>query len=180
MDISLLIPDRDQNWIVKHNILYYKKYALIPLANYINGDLYLNLDKRYLMGVIRLINHCIKSGINFMFLDHLTITEKFIPNENIDGIFFNNLLSINETKLFKLIKTNQLPFIQIICNFIKMYDCHNRFIKVYDELKKDHYQASWFDWYDHQVHYRVKDVEVREYYDSLFREVKLSLLLSED
>jgi hypothetical protein len=180
MDISLLIPDRDQNWIIKHNILYYKKFAMIPLANYINGDLYINLDKRYLMGVIKLIKHCLKLNLEFMFLDHLTITEKFIPNEHFDGIFFNNLLSINEPKIFRLIKNNQLSYTQIICNFIKLYNCHNRFIKVYGELKKDHFQSSWFDWFDHQTHYRVKDKEVREYYDTLFREVKISILLSED
>ncbi len=119
-------------------------------------------------------------NVNFMFLDNLTITEKFIPNEHLDGIFFNNLLCINESKIFKLIKNGDLNYVQILCEFIKLYNCHNRFIKVYDELKKDHYQASWFDWYDHQVHYRVKDKEIRDYYDSLFREIKLSLLLSED
>lgn len=180
MDINLLIPDKDQNWVVRNNILYYKKFALIPLANYINGDLYVNLEKRYLMGVIRLVKHLQRNNLSFMFVDNLTITEKFIPNENMDGIFFNNLLSVNEPKFFKLIKDNQVNFIQIICDFIKLYNCHNRFIKVYDELKKNHYDASWYDWYDHQVHYRVKDKEVRDYYDSLFREIKLSLLLSDD
>ncbi len=180
MDISLLIPDKDQNWIVRHNILYYRKFALIPLANYINGDLYINLDNRYLMGVVKLVKYCHKMNIDYMFLDYLTITEKFIPNENLDGIFSNNLLSICEPKIFSLIKNNQINYIEIICKFIKLYSCQNRFIKVYDELNKEHFQASWFDWYDHKKHYRVKDEEIREYYDTLFREVKISLLLSEE
>lgn len=180
MDISLLIPDKDQNWVIKHNILYYKKFALIPLANYIDGDLYINLDNRYLMGVVRIIKHCQKMNIDFMFLDYLTITEKFISNENIDGIFSNNLLSICEPKIFDLIKNNKINYIQIISSFIKLYNCHNRFIKVYDELNKEHFQASWFDWFQHKIHYRVKNEEIRDYYDTLFREVKISLLLSQD
>ena len=180
MDINFLIPDKSQNWVIRHGILYYKKYALIPLANYINGDLYINLDKRCVKSVIKLIRHCQKMNIYFLFTDYMTISEKFIPNEHIDGIFFNNLIFMIEPNVFKLIKENELNYVQLICDFIKLYDCQNRFIKVYDELKRDHFSASWFDWYDKKVHHRVKDREVRDFYDTLFREVKISLLLSED
>lgn len=180
MDISILIPDKDQNWIIRSNILYYKKYALIPIANFINGDLFVNLEKRCVKEVIRVIKRCQKLNLDFMFLEHTTIVEKFIPNEHIDNIFANTLLLITEPKIFKLISSGKLNYVQIICNFTKLYNCHNRFIKVYDELKREHFLASWFDWYDHKVHYRVKDAEIRDYYDSLFREVKLQLLFSED
>jgi hypothetical protein len=180
MDINLLIPDKDRNWIVKNNILYYKKYALLPLANYIDGELYISLDKRCINPTIKLIKYCVKKEIEFMFVDDTTIVQKFIPNEHIDAIFFNNLICICEPKIFQLIINNQINFIQILCKFIKMFDAQNRFIKVYDELKRDQFDASWFDWYDKKTHYRVKDQQIRDYYGTLFREVKIYLLLSED
>jgi hypothetical protein len=180
MDINYLIPDKDSNWICKHNILYYKKFALIPLAKNINGDLFINLDKRCVKSVIRLLNHCNKLGIDYMFCDYHSIYEDFIMNESIDSIFFNNLMILEEPKIFQLIKSNKLNFIKIICNFIKLYQCQNNFIRTYDDLRKSHFDQSWFDWYDKKTHFRVEDKEVREYYESLFREVKISLLLSED
>ncbi len=180
MDISHLIPDKDPNWICKHNILYFRKFALIPLAKYINGDLYINLDQRCLKAVIKLLNHFNKSRIDYLFCDSTSIYEDSIIEEKIDDIFHNNLILIEEPKMFDLIKTGKLNFLQIICNFITLYNCQNRFIKVYDELKRDHFGASWYDWYEHKTHFRVKDKEVREYYESFFREVKISLLLSED
>lgn len=180
MDIKDLIPNKDSNWIFNHNILYYKKFANIPLASKIDGELYINLDKRCVKSVIILINHCLKKDIKFLFCDRFTISEKHIWNEHIDGIIANNLNIIEEPKIFKMIKSGELDYINIFCKFIKLYNCNNRFIKIYGELKRDHFNASWFDWYDHQLHYRVKDVEVREYYDSLFREMKISLLFSED
>jgi hypothetical protein len=180
MDIEVLIPNKDNNWICRNNVLYYKKFALIPLASKIDGELYINLDSRCIKPLLKLLNHCINKEINFLFCDKFTITEKHIWNEHIDGIIANNLCIIEEPKIFKLIKSNNLDYLNIFCKFLRLYECHNRFIKVYSELKRDHFSASWFDWYDHKMHYRVNDVEVREYYESLFREMKILLLFFED
>jgi len=180
MDIELLIPDKDCNWVIKHNILYYRKLTLMPLVNKIDGLIFLNLDRRCTKAVIRLINHFKKKDIKFTFCDRFTITEKNIWKEHIDGIFLNNLMVIEEEKIFNLIKSGELDYIKIICNFIKSYKCQKRFTKIYDQLKKEHFGSKWYDWYNKNHVYRVENQEIRDYYDTLFREVKISLLLSED
>jgi hypothetical protein len=180
MDINLLIPDNDDNWISKHGILYYKKFVLIPLANWINGDLFINLDRRCVKAVIRLLNHCQKMNIPHLFCDSRTIIEKFIPNEHLDIIFFNNLMIIEEPKIFELIKNNRINYVNTLCEFIRLYNCQSKFSKIYHELNRDVFKSSWFDWYDKKVHHRIKNLEIRDYYETLFREIKISLLLSED
>jgi hypothetical protein len=39
MDIRGIIPNKDKNWEIRNNILYYRKYGMIPLANIIDDEL---------------------------------------------------------------------------------------------------------------------------------------------
>ncbi len=180
MIIESFIPNKDQNWIVRKGILYYKKFALIPILNKIDGDIYINLDKRCIVACLKLIQHCIKNNFDFMLCDKFTITEKHIWNEHIDGILWNYLFNLDEKKFFQMVENSEFNFVGNLCKFIKQFDCNNRFICVYNDLNKGHFSRTYYDPYSNKIIYKVKTKAIRDYYETLFREVKISLFLSED
>ena len=58
MDIKEIIPNNNKNWEVRNNILYHRKYGMIPIANIIDDELYICLDRRCVKPFMSLIMYC--------------------------------------------------------------------------------------------------------------------------
>ena len=178
MDIRGIIPNKDKNWEIRNNILYYRKYGMIPLANIIDDELYICLDRRCVKPFISLIMYCENEKIDYLFCDRTTITEKHIYNENLQSIISNTLMCIEEDKFFDLIVSGRFDYIEILTRFLNLYDCHTNFKEVYEKLKSSHFERSWMDWFANKNYFVVKREDVREYYQTIEREIKLSVFLS--
>ena len=178
MTICDLIPNKDSNWEVKKNILYYRKYVLIPVANFIQDRLFISLDKRCMNPVIKIIRHCEKLNIDFLFCDRNQIFEKNIYNENIEIILETSLRCLDNDKFFDLINDGKIDYLGKLIRFIQEYDCMNSFSKVYYETNKYHFQRTWFDYFQNRLHYHVKRQDIRDYFNALEREVSILLILS--
>jgi hypothetical protein len=179
LNISSIIPDNSPNWVVKKNILYYNKFILIPLANVIDNRLFICLDKRCLNPVIKLIHKCEKMELDFLFCDRQQIFEKFIFNESIPNLISSVLHTLDDDKFFNLVNEGRIKYLERIVDFLQIYDCHNQFRKKWRHLNTYHFNRSYFDPYGHTNIYFVKRQEIREYFDTIDREVKIMLFLSD-
>jgi len=171
--IEILIPDTNSNWIVRKNILYYKKLALIPIGNVIDGDLFINFDRRCLNQVIKLVLHCISNKIIFKICDKDSITEKHIWNENLDGIIINYLCMLEDPRIFDLVQTSKFPYLEILNDFIETFSCQHIFSRVYQELKSDYFNQTYFDWNSRKRVYKIQNTEIRDYYNCILRNIKI-------
>lgn len=177
MDIRGIIPN-NKNWEVKNNILYHRKYGMIPLANIIDDELYICLDRRCVKAFMDLIMYCESQNIEYLFCDRTTITEKHIYNENLEIIISNTLMCIEEDKFFDGIIDVRFDYIEILTRFLDLYDCHVTFKEVYETLKASHFEKHWMDWFTNIGHFVVKREDIREYYQTIERQIKLTLFLS--
>jgi hypothetical protein len=87
-------------------------------------------------------------------------------------------MCIEEDKFFDLIVSGRFDYIEILTKFLNLYDCHTNFKEVYEKLKSSHFERSWMDWFANKNYFVVKREDVREYYQTIEREIKLSVFLS--
>jgi len=178
MDLNDIIPNKDSNWQVKKSILYYHKWVLIPIANIIDDRLFISIDQRCINPTIKLIKHCEKLNIDFLFCDRNQIHEKHIYDENLEDIFETVLRCLENDKFFDEVNLGRIEFLNRIIQFIQEYDCMRIFSKVYSRLNKFHFQRTSYDFLGRRDYYFVKRQDIRDYFESLEREVSIQLLLS--
>jgi len=178
MDIRKIIPNKDQNWVVQKDILYYKKWCLIPVANYIDGDLFISLDQRCLTQIIKLLIFLEKEEIDFLFCDRNQIYEKLIYEEKIEDSFVSTLRCLEDSKFFECVQNGKIDYLGKIIKFIQKFNCHNTFRREFHTLNKRHFNRMYYDPYLNKQIHTVKNKEIRDYFDSLDREVNILLILS--
>ena len=176
MDIEKLIPDKnDSNWYINHNTIYFRKGGSIPVLKKIDDIYYISLDFRIRNKVIKTIEHLNSLELDFFLCDRMTISEKHIYQQDIEGIIRNYLLALGDEVFFKFIQKTEFDYIRNLTNFLNLYDSHTKFKTIYDYLKKNHFEKLWMDWYTRTEHYQVKNEEIRFYYSILERQIKLNL-----
>jgi hypothetical protein len=178
MDIEKFIPDVNPNWVVRHDILYYKKGGLIPILKKIDGNYFVSLDRRATKKVTKLMKKLQDMGIIFYLCDRMTIVEKHIYNQDIERIIRNYLLGLSDENFFNYIQNSNFDYIQNLTDFLNMYDCHRLFKKVYDSLLHGHFAKVTMDWYTRTKYNIVENVEIRDFYQILERQIKLNIFFS--
>jgi len=178
MNISHIIPDNSSNWVVKKNILYFEKYVLIPLANVIEDTLFISLDMRCLNQVLKLIMNCEKNEIYFLFCDKYQIYEKNIYEENINNLIKANLVCLENSKFFDYVQSGKIDYLNKLIKFIERYNCYKQFKREWMLLNNYHFNKSYYDFYSNHSIYSVKRQDIRDYFNSLERELNIMMLLS--
>ena len=178
MDIDKFIPDNSENWIIKHNTIYFKKYGLIPILKKIDGHTFISLDRRITKPVIKIAKKLSKMEEPFFFCDRNTICEKNIHIEDINNIVRNYVIAISDETFFKFIANSDFDYINNLASFLTTYDCHRTFKAVYDYQKHNLFHKKWIDWYSNKDYWQVKNEEIRDYYSILERQIKLNIFFS--
>jgi len=178
MDIDRFIPDNSENWIIKHNIIYFKKYGLMPILKKIDGHTFISLDRRITKPVIKISNKLSKMEESFFFCDRNTIFKENIYINDINNIIENYLTSIIDETFFKFISSSNFDYINNLSMFLITYDCHREFKLIYDLQKEKLFNKKWTDWYTNKDYWEVKNEEIRDYYSILERQIKLNIFFS--
>jgi hypothetical protein len=87
-------------------------------------------------------------------------------------------MCLEEDKFFDLIVSGRFDYINTLTNFLNLYDCHTTFKEVYESLKISHFEKYWMDWFANKSYFVVKREDIREYYQTIERQIKLTLFLS--
>lgn len=178
MDIERFIPDNNQNWHVKHETLYFKKLGSIPILKKIDNIWFITLDRRVTRAIIKLIKRFIELEESFFFCDRMSINEKHIYSEDLEGMIRNQLLALSDETFFKFISRSDFDYINNLTKFLNFYDCHKTFKSVYEKLKRDHFNKQWMDWYARKEYWQVNNEEIRDYFGILERQIKLNIFFS--
>lgn len=184
MELNDLIPYKnkpmDCKWVIKNNYLMYKKFDYIPLAYIDKNDcVIIILENKLRKEVIKLTKHLIKLNCEFYY----STPEITDPSgvENIEEKTINHYLySYSQSEFFKEFnKLNDKYNFDIINNMVKWSIKNNSY-----SLIKDSYfnilktvKRKNYDWYSNKDYYDY-DIDIRNKFDSLYRDIQISQLIS--
>jgi hypothetical protein len=175
MDLNKFIPNTDNKWVIKKEILYYEKGGLIPLLKEIDNILFISLDRRVTKNVIKLINKLDKLEQPFLFCSRENIYQNHIYEEDFDQIIKSYLYTIKDETFYNFIVENDFDYVRNLTVFLKTYNCLKLFSQIYDHYKKVYFERKWTDWYTQTEHFEVKNESIRDFYSTLDRQVKLNI-----
>jgi hypothetical protein len=179
MDIYELLPEKNSNWVIKNNIVYFNKGVLIPILKKIDDNWFISLDRRILKKVLLLSNHLTEINHPFFYCDRITINEKYIYNQDLERIIGNYLMCLDNEVFFKFISNSKFDYEVNLTEFLNLYNCHGIFKVVYENCKKSHFLKKFTLWYVNQESYAVENEKIRDYYLNLSRQIKLNVFFSQ-
>ncbi len=174
IEIETLIPNFNENWKVKHDMIYFHKYADILLLRKYEDDYFISLDRRVRNQVLSLISHLHNNDIDFFLSTRIDfhkdptarkslIIQNYL-NALCDDIFFDNIFDIG------------FDYVGNLTKFMTKFDCHDMFKEPFEKIKK-YYLKENTDWYTNRKYYILEREDMRDFIRTLEREIKLSLLL---
>jgi hypothetical protein len=172
--ITDLIPDNSKNWIIKKNVLMYYKYTNIPICFIQDDIVYIFLEHKLHNQVIKLTKHLISKDINFFF----TTPEYSIPDTIIDNnkVIYHYLYSYINKYFFNGFKKIDFGLIENLCEWTKKENCYNLIKENYDLIvikvnEKD------YNFYSNTHEYNY-DIEIREDFSTLYREIQINQIMN--
>ena len=157
IEIETLIPNFNENWKVKHDMIYFHKYADILLLRKYEDDYFISLDRRVRNQVLSLISHLHNNDIDFFLSTRIDFHK-------------------DPTARKSLIIQNYLNALCDDIFFMTKFDCHDMFKEPFEKIKK-YYLKENTDWYTNRKYYILEREDMRDFIRTLEREIKLSLLL---
>lgn len=180
MDINKLIPNNDQGWIVKGNMIYYHHYCNIPSLQIINDKIWIILDRRSIGSTTKLIKYLTKLNLNFYLNSRKLNNEKDLESYDSKSEVIRNYLSALENDtFFNMIIDGKFDYVENLTKYLLEYDCMEIFKEEYEYCKK-RFLSKYIDWYSKNGTievYNIKREDKRNFMSGLERQIKLNIFL---
>jgi hypothetical protein len=169
-----LIPDRSDNWIIKNNMLMYKKYVNLPVCVVQSDIVYIFLDNKIPNQIIKLTKHLISKKIKFFF----TTPEYSAPNTIIDNnkVINHYLHSYVNKHFFIGFRKIEFDLIKNLLEWCEKEDCHVLIKENYDIISKKVMRKN-IDFYTNKIYYEYEE-EIRQDFYTLYREIQINYLIT--
>lgn len=176
MDLYNLIPNtNDTNWMVKGKFLMYRKYSNVPVCYIDDGVVYVFLDAKIRNIIFRFIEHLIKLDIEFYFTSPIFSNPKAVDDPNSEVIkHYLYIYSVKE--FFHGFKKINFDLIDNMVKWTEKEKCFDLVKPLFDNALKN-VMSTYTDWYVNKQIYNYP-VEIREEFQSLYRDIQISKLLS--
>lgn len=175
-DLNIYLPNSDSNWIVKNDIIYYHKYANIPVLKIIDDVVWISLDRKIKKPIIKLVKHLMKLNVVFYFTTCNLIYQNNVYSEGLSDMIENYLLALTDELFFDDIFDTGFDYVENLTNFMTTYDCHGLFKENYERIKSN-YLLEKTDWYTSINYFLIKKEYIRDFISTLEREIKLNMFL---
>ncbi len=170
MDLNSIHLPND-NWCVKDKYIMFKKLHNIPVCYIYDGIVYVFLDARIAKEIIRFTKYLIKNELGFYFTTPLASDPKGV--ENLDQeIIRSYLIAHSNSAFFYGFKKIGFNLIENMVQWAK-YSKTNHLIKPMYDIVNDRVQKSQWNYYQNRELYLQEDIEIRNEFSSLYREIKI-------
>ena len=178
LDLNTYLPNSDDRWIIKNNIIYFHKYVNIAVLTIKDDTVWISLDRRIPNIIIRMINHLTNIEVDFFLLTRDIIHNRNINREDLGSIIRNYLLALVDEEFFdRIFDETKFDYIMNLTNFLTEYDCHGLFKEHFEKIKTD-YLGEYMDWYQHgRMIPVIKKEYIRDFIRALEREIKINLFI---
>jgi hypothetical protein len=175
MDLNTIIPNNDQNWIVKGDYLLYKKYSNIPIAYIDENIVYIFLDLKIIKALSKLIKHLVKNNIEFYFESPEFSNPSMDMIEYNDKILTHYLFAFANKNTYKEFAQIKFDLIKNMVNFCDKNKCHDLLKPCYDKVKKI-VLSKTLDYYSGKDINNFSD-EIREEFENLYRDIQINRII---
>lgn len=180
MELSELIPENNQNWLIKKGTIMYKNYIFIPAAFIHDDVVYIYLDNKIPNQVTKLIKHFLKNKIDFLFTTPLLNDKSLVKRKGDDWlkseIITHHFFSYIQSHFFYKFKKINFDLIYYLVKWIEKNDAHVFLKPSFDKIKKE-VNKSFYDYYTSSQIYEY-DSLIRDDFNNLYRTIKLNMILS--
>lgn len=176
INIYHLIPNTNPNWIVKNDMIYFRKLADIPLVSFVGDDIWVCLDRRVTKQLLILIKHFVTNKIDF-FLSNRLIVWRDIKENDLPILIENYLRSLVDEHFFDSIFDMGFDYINNLTQFIIKYDCLDKLSMIFEGLSKPYYKRKDSLWCGN-IFNNTEREDIKDFISTLEREIKLNILIN--
>lgn len=177
MNLIDLIPDNDQNWSIKNNMIYYHHYCDIAVLQKRETQYWVILDLRVTKKVLKLVKHLVKNDVKFFFSSKaLNSNQDLSTQESKEEIIRNYLHALSNSQFFDNISKTGLDYVENLTRYLQETNSWEIFKQEFEEAKKKVNRKYW-DYYTNKEHYNINREDIRDFVTNIERQIKLNLFL---
>jgi hypothetical protein len=173
MILEDLIPNKNSNWVVKKNKIYYKKGEHNLALEVIDNIVYVVIDIKISNQTIKLIELLLNKNIKFylMFLNYQSLIDE---DEQMNFIKTYLYTYINKEYYYGFKKIN-FNLISNLIDWVNENNCTDKIKEAYDIVHKIVNQ-NYFDYFSSNYIYDYPE-EIRNDYNNIYRDINIELIL---
>jgi len=175
MDLDSIIPNNGE-WKVSKNRVFKKNIAWIPIFDIVEDNLiYIFLDLRMSKDILKVVKNLQKTDIEFYFISPLFADPGFKGDFNEINIT-NYLKDYSKSQFYDGFEKIEFDFIGNLIGYCKKENCIELVKDIYLEVNKE-VQNKFWDYYTNKQHFKTKREDIREMFNSLYRDIQLQQIL---
>ncbi len=167
-----------EEWSIHKHSIFKKKIIWIPVVTEIDNKFYIYLDLRIKREVLLVIKNAMVNSIKFYLISPLISNPKIkIEGDYIHRLNIENYLNCYSNNIiWDGVKKINFDFIGNLTDYCKEFNCLDKIKEIYS-LVNINVQSNYKNWYNNELIYNINRSDIRDEFNSLYRDIQLSQIL---
>lgn len=176
MDLDSILPKTGE-WKVSKNRVFRKNIAWLPILDIVSMNyIEIFLDIRNSKDIIKIVKNLKKTDIEYYFISPIYADPgQDISNYNETNIK-NYLKNLSRSQFYDGFSKIEFDFVGNLIEYCKKKNCDELIKEIYSKVNEDVQSKRW-DYYSGKEYFKNNRKDIREYFNSLYREIQLQQIL---
>jgi hypothetical protein len=176
MDLNSIIPKTGE-WKVSKNRGFVWNIAWLPVFDIISdNEVNIFLDLRNSRDILKFVKNLQKTDYKFYFISPLFADPGKDTREYNEVNIKNYLKNYSKIQFYDGFQKIEFDFIGNLIDYCKKENCIELVKDIYNSVNKEVQNKSW-DYYTNKQYYDIKRDDIRETFNSLYRDIQLQQIL---
>jgi hypothetical protein len=176
MDLNSIIP-KSGEWKISKNRAFIWNVAWLAVFDIISdSEINIFLDLRNSRSILKLVKNLQKTDYIFYFISPVFADPGQDKREYNDINIKNYLRNYSKIQFYDGFQKIEYDFIGNLIDYCKKEKCIELIKDIYENVNKEVQQKSW-DYYTNKQYYDIKRDDIRETFNSLYRDIQLQQIL---
>jgi len=174
MELSDLILDSSDKWVVSKKFLLYHKYNNIPVCYIEDNIVYVFLDNKIKKIILKFIKNLMDKDIEFYCISPALSNPSGVESPN-DEVIKHYFFCYIQKGFYEGFKEIEFDIMHNMVKWSEMNDCFDLVKPNFDKTLKI-VNGSYTDWYTNKLVYNYPE-EIRQEFLTLFRDIQINKIL---
>ena len=176
MDLNSIIP-KSGEWKVSKNGAVRYNAGWLPIFDMISDtEINIFLDLRNGRDILKVVKNLQKTKYKFYFISPLFADPGQDTREYNEVNIKNYLKNYSKVQFYDGFQKIEFDFIGNLIDYCKKENCIELIKDIYNNVNKEVQSKSW-DYYTNKQYYDIKRDDIRETFNSLYRDIQLQQIL---